>query len=459
MAASAGTALMAWRISSLSYLPVSVRVEETRGSSQLAGATSARHEASAPLRRCQLTWRRRSAAAATSGRAKDAVVLSDTRGKPNKRGRLARRRLADEWSTHGSVVARKPGPCAAIQWKLCGGNAQQRRRGDAGGRREWQSRSRRISPPARTRFMRRRSSFIDGVGGRESESCALLLHLPFVDGKKGTKERKGGGGGGGGGVLGARMSIFDRMARVIRSYTNALLNDMEDPEKVLDQTVMEMEEDLSKMKKGIVKVMGSLKRLEDVHTGAESSSAQWHRRAKLAMSNGDEALAMAALRKKKEIDETASARTSDIERQREAIKKLRESMVTLEKRIAEAKSKKEPLKARAKSAKLGRQVAGILGGSDVGVGSALTMFEEMEAKVMAMEAEAEALGELTAAAGEDDVASQFLLTEGNISVDEELEALKKEMAGTTSIKGLLPPGRTGDDGAAASSQSRDDKNR
>ncbi|KAL6343310.1 hypothetical protein AAG906_022385 [Vitis piasezkii] len=49
-------------------------------------------------------------------------------------------------------------------------------------------------------------------------------------------------------ALGARMSLLDRFARVVKSYANAIISSMEDPEKILEQTVLEMNDDLIKMR-------------------------------------------------------------------------------------------------------------------------------------------------------------------------------------------------------------------
>ncbi|XP_028125081.1 membrane-associated protein VIPP1, chloroplastic-like [Camellia sinensis] len=57
-----------------------------------------------------------------------------------------------------------------------------------------------------------------------------------------------------GGALGARMNLFDRFARVIKSYANSIVSSFEDPEKILEQTVLEMNDDLTKMRQATAQV-------------------------------------------------------------------------------------------------------------------------------------------------------------------------------------------------------------
>ncbi|KAG0486769.1 hypothetical protein HPP92_008864 [Vanilla planifolia] len=62
-----------------------------------------------------------------------------------------------------------------------------------------------------------------------------------------------------GGALTVRMNLFDRLARVIKSYANAILSNVEDPEKILDQAVLEMNDDLTKMRQATAQVLASKK--------------------------------------------------------------------------------------------------------------------------------------------------------------------------------------------------------
>ncbi|KAF4373300.1 hypothetical protein CsatB_021373 [Cannabis sativa] len=237
-----------------------------------------------------------------------------------------------------------------------------------------------------------------------------------------------------GGALGARMNLFDRFARVVKSYANAVISSFEDPEKILDQTVIEMSDDLTKMRQATAQVLASQKRLENKYKAAQQASEEWYRKAQFALEKGDENLAREALKRRKSFADNANSLKAQLDQQKGVVENLVSNTRLLESKIQEARSKKDTLKARAQSAKTQTKVSEMLG--NVNTSNALSAFEKMEEKVMAMESQAEALGQLTS----DDLEGKFALLEGS-SVDDDLASLKKELSGS-SKKGELPPGRS-----------------
>ncbi|XP_078181559.1 plastid transcriptionally active 4 [Carex rostrata] len=231
-----------------------------------------------------------------------------------------------------------------------------------------------------------------------------------------------------------RMNLFDRLARVVKSYANALVSTFEDPEKILDQAVLEMNDDLIKMRQATAQVLASQKRMENKYKAAEQASNDWYKRAQLALQKGDEDLAREALKRRKSYADNASALKTQLDQQKSVVDNLVSNTKLLESKIAEAKQKKDTLKARAQSAKTATKVSEMLG--NVNTSSALSAFEKMEEKVMTMESQAEALNQLTT----DDLEGKFAMLETS-SVDDDLASLKKELSGP-SLKGELPPGRT-----------------
>lgn len=238
----------------------------------------------------------------------------------------------------------------------------------------------------------------------------------------------------GGGALGTRMNLFDRFARVIKSYANAIISSFEDPEKILEQSVIEMNDDLIKMRQATAQVLASQKQLENKYKAAQQASEEWYRRAQLALGKGNEDLAREALKRRKSYADNANALKTQLDQQKSVVDNLVSNTRLLESKIQEAKSKKDTLKARAQSAKTATKVSELLG--NVNTSSALSAFEKMEEKVLAMESQADALNQLTT----DDLEGKFALLESS-SVDDDLADLKKELSGSTK-KGDLPPGRT-----------------
>uniref|UniRef100_A0A453G7F7 PspA/IM30 family protein n=1 Tax=Aegilops tauschii subsp. strangulata TaxID=200361 RepID=A0A453G7F7_AEGTS len=199
-----------------------------------------------------------------------------------------------------------------------------------------------------------------------------------------------------------RSNLFDRLTRVVRSYANAILSSFEDPEKILDQAVLEMNDDLIKMRQATAQVLASQKRLENKYKAAEQADADWYRRAQLALQKGEEDLAREALKRRKSYAENASSLKAQLDQQKSVVENLVSNTRLLESKIAEAKQKKDTLKARAQSAKTATKVSEMLG--NVNTSGALSAFEKMEEKVMTMESQAEALGQL----GADDLEGKSL---------------------------------------------------
>ncbi|KAL3693794.1 hypothetical protein R1sor_007445 [Riccia sorocarpa] len=268
------------------------------------------------------------------------------------------------------------------------------------------------------------SQFFDGGDGRSALAEAVAAISSSTD--EGSR----------GGALAAEANIFERIARVVKSYANALVSAAEDPEKLLDQTVNEMNEDLVKMRQATAQVLASQKQLENKYKAANQTAEDWYRRAKLALEKGDESLAREALKRRKDYEESAKALKGQLDQQKGVVDKLISNTRLLESKIQEAKSKKDTLKARAQSAKTAQKVNEMLG--SINTSSALAAFDKMEEKVNALEAEADALNQLST----DDLASKFAVLESN-DVDDDLAALRKDMLGTTARpSGELPAGRS-----------------
>ena len=98
-------------------------------------------------------------------------------------------------------------------------------------------------------------------------------------------------------------NLFSRFTRVVSSYANALITAAEDPEKILDQTVNEMNSDLIKMRQATAQVMASQKQLENKYNAAQKTADDWYKRAQLAIEKGDDDLAREALTRRKSYQE------------------------------------------------------------------------------------------------------------------------------------------------------------
>lgn len=225
------------------------------------------------------------------------------------------------------------------------------------------------------------------------------------------------------------MGLFDRVSRVVRSNLNAAVSNAEDPEKILDQAIVDMQEDLVQMRQAVAKAIASQKRVQQQYERAQSEANTWHQRAQLAVQKGDDNLAREALTRKKTQAETATALKGQLDAQASQVAQLKKNLIGLESKISEAKTKKDMLKARASAAKANEQLQSTM--SSMNTGSSMAAFERMEEKVMMMEAKSEAAAELAGS----DLESQFAALEAGSDVDAELAALKGEVSGD---QGQLP---------------------
>lgn len=233
-----------------------------------------------------------------------------------------------------------------------------------------------------------------------------------------------------------QANLFSRVARLVKSYANNVVSGAEDPEKLLDQVVTEMQEDLIKMRQAAAQVMASQKQLEAKYKQAQATADDWLRRAELAVQKGEDDLAKEALRRRKSYQDNADGLRLQLEQQQKAVDQLLGNTRALEGKLAEARSKKDTLKARAASAKTSKQIQEMIGSLDTS--NAVVAFDKMEEKVLAMEAEAESTALLV---GNDKLENKFAALESG-SVEDELAALKRGMiSGSSAPVGALPEGR------------------
>ncbi|MFW6359879.1 MAG: PspA/IM30 family protein [Chroococcales cyanobacterium] len=214
------------------------------------------------------------------------------------------------------------------------------------------------------------------------------------------------------------MGLLDRIWRVIRANVNSLIHQTEDPEKILEQAVADMQQDLIQMRQAVAQAIATYKRTERQACQAESLAQEWYNRAELALSKGDEGLAREALTRRKSYLDTANPLKAQLEQQSEIVQRLKNDMRTLEAKISEAKHKKDMYIARARSAEASQRMQNLMGG--LNTGTSLNAFERMEDKVMELEARSQVAAEL----GGDDLEKRFAALEDGNDVEAQLAGLK-----------------------------------
>ena len=226
------------------------------------------------------------------------------------------------------------------------------------------------------------------------------------------------------------MGIFSRLAQLIKSNLNDLISHSEDPEKMLNQLVLEMNSQLNEAKKQVASSIADEKRLAKQLEQEQAKAGEWEQRAMMALKNGNEELAKEALARKREHDGIAVQYQEQWTKQKTAVENLKRTLRALNDKIEEAKRKKNVLIARKKRAEAQRAIQETMSGlKDT---SAFETFDRMAEKIDRLEAEAEAGAELAEEYTGDVLASKFAQLEKTHGTDDDLIALKRKM-------GMLPP--------------------
>jgi len=222
------------------------------------------------------------------------------------------------------------------------------------------------------------------------------------------------------------MGIFSRISTLFKSNINEAISKAEDPEKMLNQVVLDMQNQLVEAKKQVAVSIADQKRLEKQRDEQADLAQEWERKAMLAVKAGDENLAREALKRKAEHDAQHAEFSKQAQLQKDAVDKLKDQLRGLNDKIEEAKRKKNILIARQKRAEAQKTIQSTMSGlSDTG---AFDTFERMASKVDQIEAEAEAHTELGQELTGDTLQQKFKALEGaSPSTDDALVALKVKM--------------------------------
>ncbi|MCC7538829.1 MAG: PspA/IM30 family protein [Deltaproteobacteria bacterium] len=226
------------------------------------------------------------------------------------------------------------------------------------------------------------------------------------------------------------MGIFGRIAQLIKSNINDLINRAEDPEKMLNQVIVDMNAQLVEAKKQVAVAIADEKRLQKQYEAELAVAQEWERKAMMAVRAGDDVLAKEALARRKEHDALATTLKEQFDKQHKAVEAIKTALRALNNKIEEAKRKKNVLIARKKRAEAMKTIHDTMAGlSDT---SAFETFDRMAEKIEKIEAEAEAGAELAENYTGDVLATKFKQLEQTAGQDSDLEELKRKM-------GLLPP--------------------
>jgi phage shock protein A len=213
------------------------------------------------------------------------------------------------------------------------------------------------------------------------------------------------------------MALLERVTTLIRANLNDLIEKAENPEKLLKQLLLDMQNQFMQVKTQVAMAIADEHLLEKKQKESLNSQREWLRKAELAMAKRDEPLTRSALERSLAFENAARGFAQQVEEQAHQVQLLRDAMQRLDQKITETKIKADLLIAQHRRAKL-TQRAGIKPDAEY---QADALFERAKTKVD--EADALAAGQLTAAAM--DASRQLEAMDREADIDRLLAELKQ----------------------------------
>lgn len=223
------------------------------------------------------------------------------------------------------------------------------------------------------------------------------------------------------------MSVFGRLSRVIRSQVNEWVQGAEDPEKMLDQAIADMQQNLIQLRQSVAQAIATQKRTERQCHQTVTLAQEWYNRAQLALRKGNEAQAREALTQRQTYIRTRSQLTHHIESQKVVTAQLKANMRDLEAKIADMRTRRDMYIARVRSAEASQRIQDMMG--QLGNERSFGTLSQMEDKVQNLEAQTSAMAELNQTLNGGSLEARFAALEqaDTAMIEQELSALKAHL--------------------------------
>lgn len=224
------------------------------------------------------------------------------------------------------------------------------------------------------------------------------------------------------------MGILSRFKDIMSSNINALLDSMEDPSKMIDQYLRDLESDLGKVKAETAAVMAEESRAKRDLDECTAEIQRMLEYAEKAVKAGNDDDARQFLSKKKQLQDQETSLKAISEAAIGNAAKMRQMHDKLVGDIGELNARKDSVKAKIAVAKTQERV-NQMGSSIAGAQGTMSAFDKMEAKADKLLDEANAMAELNASAAKDAVGdlTEKYDTMQTVDVEDELAALKAKL--------------------------------
>jgi phage shock protein A len=222
---------------------------------------------------------------------------------------------------------------------------------------------------------------------------------------------------------GVWMGIFSRTRDIIAANFNELLDQADDPAKMIRMIIMEMEETLVEVRASAARTIADQKEMHRHTVKLERLQSDWGEKAQLALSKDREDLARAALLEKKKAADMGEQLKTEIAVLDDALRAYEQDIAKLQNRLREARSRQSQIAARLESAENRVKLRSLM--TSDRVDDALARFDQLERRVDYAEGRADALS--IADQSQPTLADEIAALESSDKIDEELEAMKRAL--------------------------------
>ena len=218
------------------------------------------------------------------------------------------------------------------------------------------------------------------------------------------------------------MALLERVSTLVRANINDMIDKAEDPEKMIKQVILDMQNQLLQVKTQVAIAIADQHLLERKQKENEEKTTEWVRKAELAVTKKDDDLARAALHRVESYREMAGGFTQQVADQKAQVENLKTALRKLEQKLEEARAKADVLIAQHRRAR----AVGKAQDARIAIGdhSKTAAFDRLKHKVAHNEAVSQAKSEL----GADDVEDRFMAIEKSERIEQLLAEMKARHA-------------------------------
>lgn len=220
------------------------------------------------------------------------------------------------------------------------------------------------------------------------------------------------------------MGIFSRTRDIIAANFNELLDQADDPAKMIRMIILEMEETLVEVRASAARTIADQKEMHRHTVKLDKLQQDWGEKAQLALSKDREDLARAALVEKKRAADMADQLKQEIAVLDDALRAYEQDIAKLQNRLREARSRQTQIAARLESAENRVKLRTLM--TNERVDEALTRFDQLERRVDYAEGKADALS-IADGTGKPSLSDEIAALEGQDAIDDELEEMKRAL--------------------------------